>query len=147
MPPATTASKCVARAGLPDLLCTPGAFNPAVKQSTIGKTICVSGWTATVRPPTSYTNRLKVQGIRDYGYADKRLSSYEEDHLVPLAVGGSPRSPKNLWPEPYKGKFGARVKDKLERFLQRRVCDGTIRLSVARRAFRDWKFAFKRFGL
>ena len=134
-------------AGLPDLLCTPGAFNPAVKQSTIRTTICVSGWTATVRPPTSYTNRLKVQGIRDYGYADKRLSSYEEDHLVPLAVGGSPRSPKNLWPERYAGKWGARVKDKLERFLQRRVCDGTIRLSTARRAFRDWKFAFKRYGL
>src|SRR6266566_1403060 len=54
---------------------------------------------------------------------------YEEDHLIPLAVGGSPRSPKNLWPEPYKGKFGARVKDKLERFLQDRVGDGTVPLS------------------
>ena len=47
----------------------------------------------------------------------------------------------------YAGKWGARTKDKLERFLQRRVCDGAIRLSTARRAFRDWKFAFKRFGL
>ena len=48
---------------------------------------------------------------------------------------------------PCKGKFGARVKDKLERFLHDRVCDGTVRLSKARRAFRDWKAAFKRFGL
>ena len=28
-----------------------------------------------------------------------------------------------------------------------RVCDGTLRLSKARKAFRDWKAAFKRFGL
>jgi hypothetical protein len=88
-----------------------------------------------VRPPTSYTNKLKVQGIEDYGFADKTLGHFEEDHLIPLAVGGSPRSPKNLWPEKYAGKFAARVKDKLERFLHDRVCDGTVRLSEARRAF------------
>ena len=52
-----------------------------------------------MRPPTSYTNKLKVQGIADYGFKDKTLGHYEEDHLIPLAVGGSPRSPKNLWPE------------------------------------------------
>jgi hypothetical protein len=39
------------------------------------------------------------------------------------------------------------VKDKLERFLYDRVCDGDMRLSKARKAFRDWKAAFKRFGL
>ena len=98
-------------------------------------------------PPTSYTNKLKVQDIEDYGFKDRVLGHYEEDHLIPLAVGGSPRSPKNLWPEPYKGKFGARVKDKLERFLHDRVCDGTVRLSRARKAFRNWRAAFKRFDL
>ncbi|MBV8598859.1 MAG: hypothetical protein JO017_08565, partial [Actinobacteria bacterium] len=30
---------------------TPGATNPDVTQATIGSTICVRGWTATVRPP------------------------------------------------------------------------------------------------
>jgi hypothetical protein len=145
--PVTTASKCVSHGGLPDLGCTPGALNPDVKQSMIRKTICVPNWTDTVRPPTSYTNKLKVQGIADYGFVDKILGHYEEDHLIPLAVGGSPRSPKNLWPEQYAGKWGARVKDKLERFLHDRVCDGTVRLSRARRAFRNWKAAFRRFGL
>ena len=96
-----------------------------------------------MRPPTSYTNKLKVQGIADYGFKDKTLGQYEEDHLIPLAVGGSPRSPKNLWPERYKGKFGARVKDKLERFLHDRVCDGTVRLSTARKAFPSWKAALQ----
>jgi hypothetical protein len=100
------------------------------------------GW-----PPTSYTNKLKVQGIEDYGFKDKTLGHYEEDHLIPLAVGGSPRSPKNLWPERYSGKFGARVKDKLEWYMHDRVCDGTIRLSKARRAFRNWKTSFTKYGL
>jgi hypothetical protein len=146
-PPATTASKCVSHAGLPDLDCTPGALNRGVTQKNIGKTISVPNWTDTVRPPTSYTNKLKIQGIADYGYADKSLGDYEEDHLIPLAVGCSPRSPKNLWPEKYAGRWGARVKDKIERFLHDRVCDGTVRLSKGRRAFRNWKAAYKRFGL
>jgi hypothetical protein len=146
-PPLTAASRCVSHAGLPDPRCTPGALNPAVTQSTIRTTICVPHWTATVRPPTSYTNRLKDQGIAAYGYADRSLRDYEEDHLIPLAVGGSPRSPKNLWPERYAGTWGARVKDRLERFLQVRVCDGAIRLSKAREAFKSWEAAFRRFGL
>src|SRR5215510_5854842 len=32
-------------------------LNPAVTQATIGTTICVRGWTATIRPPPSYTDR------------------------------------------------------------------------------------------
>jgi hypothetical protein len=145
--PTSSMSKCVSHGGLPDLRCTPGALNRNVKQRTIKQTICVSSWTDTVRPPTSYTNPLKVQGIADYGYGDRNLSHYEEDHLIPLAVGGSPRSAKNLWPEKYTGSWGARTKDKLERFLHDRVCDGSIRLAKARRQFRDWKAAFKRFDL
>jgi hypothetical protein len=75
----------------------------------------------------------RPRGIADCGYADKTLGHFEEDHLIPLAVGGSPRSPKNLWPEKYSGKWGARVKDKLERFLHDRVCDGSVRLAKARK--------------
>ncbi|MGF1427036.1 hypothetical protein [Kitasatospora sp. LaBMicrA B282] len=66
---------------LPDPNCTPGALNPDVTQDTIDSTICVSGWTSTIRPSTSYTNRLKAQGIADYGYADTNMSDYEEDHF------------------------------------------------------------------
>jgi transposase len=47
-----------------------GPTNPDVAQSTIGSTICVFGWTATIRPSTTYTNGLKKQGIIDYGYTD-----------------------------------------------------------------------------
>src|ERR1039458_4212029 len=39
---------------LEDTHCNPGATNPAVTQNTIDQTICHSGYTATIRPPTSY---------------------------------------------------------------------------------------------
>ena len=57
------------------------AVNPAVAQATIGQTICVSGWTATVRPPESYTENLKRQQIASEALPGG-LSSYEEDHLI-----------------------------------------------------------------
>jgi DNA-binding CsgD family transcriptional regulator len=51
-PTATAAGRL---SGEPRLALTPGAYNPAVTQATIGRTICVSGWTATIRPSSSYT--------------------------------------------------------------------------------------------
>jgi len=44
-----------AQPSLPDRSRTPGAFNPSVTQENIGRTICVRGWTRTVRPPSQYT--------------------------------------------------------------------------------------------
>ncbi|MFL6078059.1 MAG: hypothetical protein ACJ73S_32235 [Mycobacteriales bacterium] len=130
---------------LPDPACQPGAYNPDVTQSTIGKTICVSGWTSTVRPPTSYTDPLKVQQIGEYGYSDTSTSDYEEDHLVPLELGGAPRDPANLWPEPhaaYDG-FTSSDKDRLENKLKSEVCAGTLTLSTARGEIAtDWTAAY-----
>ena len=45
----------LAQSALPDPTRTPGALNPEVTQATIGATICVRGWTQTVRPPQQYT--------------------------------------------------------------------------------------------
>jgi len=45
---------------------TPGALNPAVNDNNVNSTICVSGYTATIRPPVSYTNGLKQQQMRDW---------------------------------------------------------------------------------
>ena len=65
---------------------TPGATNPAITQADIGSTICVSGWTATIRPPSSYTTALKRTGIVAYGYTDTNLADCEEDHLISLEI-------------------------------------------------------------
>ncbi|MFE0464369.1 hypothetical protein ACFW1A_34465 [Kitasatospora sp. NPDC058965] len=133
---------------LPDPHCTPGSYNPAVTQSTIGSTICVSGWTATVRPPTSYTNALKAQGITDYGYSDTTMADYEEDHFVPLELGGAPRDPANLWPEPHYGTKTSSTKDGVETKLKNAVCNGTITLAAARTAIRtNWTTALQVTGI
>jgi hypothetical protein len=143
--PRAGASSCVSRGGLPDRRCTPGVLDRRVTQQNIKRTICKPGYSRTVRPPTSYTNPLKVEGIRQYGFADRRLSEYEEDHLVSISLGGSPTSPRNLWPEPHAGRWGSLTKDKLEFQLYRRVCAGVYRLAAARRDLaRNWVVAYER---
>lgn len=133
---------------LPDPSCTPGVYYSGVTQSNIHSTICVSGWTDTVRPPTSYTNPLKEQGIIDYGYSDTNMADYEEDHLVPLELGGSPRDPGNLWPEPHYGTQTAYTKDGTETKLKNAVCAGTITLSAARSAIKtNWTTALQVTGI
>lgn len=151
----SSAAPSVARsaAGLPDPVRTPGSINPNVSQSNIETTICKSGWTATVRPPSAYTNTLKIVQIEQYGYADKKLSNYEEDHLVPLELGGAPRDPANLWPEPRVVSLsdgtivGANAKDHLENALHREVCAGSMLLGDAQRLIAgDWVAAWQAAG-
>ncbi len=133
---------------LPDPSCQPGAYNPAVTQSTINSTICVSGWTSTVRPPSSYTGALKVRQIAEYGYSDTATADYEEDHLVPLELGGAPKDPKNLWPEPRSGTRTAANKDAVENKLKKAVCSGRVALDDARSAIAsDWTTALADLGL
>ena len=114
---------------------TPGVRNPAVTQATIGTTICVRGWTATVRPPVSYTNSLKATGLVAYGYTNRDPASVEEDHLLPLEGGGSPTDPRNLWPQPRYGAVTAAQKDTAENALRASVCSGAATLDAAQAAF------------
>ena len=75
---------------LPDPVCTPGSTNPAVTQANIHDTICRAGWTATVRPPVTVTDKIKAASARAYGLgADARG---ELDHEIPLELGGDPGS-------------------------------------------------------
>jgi hypothetical protein len=111
----------------------PGALNPDVTQSNVAQTICVRGWTAGVRPPRAFTDALKRQQI-----AERHLpgipADYEEDHLVPLELGGAPRDRRNLWPQPWPE---AKRKDRLEAAYHRAVCAGRMTLSDARRMVVD----------
>ena len=127
---------------------TPGALNPAVEQANISETICVPGYSRSIRPPEEYTERLKRLGLRRYGYSDLRLRDYEEDHLVSLELGGSPTNPRNLWPEPHHviGGWGSYTKDRLENRLHTLVCRGRVPLAQAQRAIAsDWIEAYKRY--
>ena len=102
----------------------PGAKNLAVDQATIKITICMSGWTKTIRPPTSYTSKIKAEILASQHLAGK-VSDYELDHVIPLELGGHPTSLDNLWMEPWPD---ARLKDKVENALHKAVCDGKVLL-------------------
>ena len=114
----------------PDPRCTPGALNPQVTQATVGRTICRSGWTSTVRPPESITEPEKRASMASYGDRGP-IGDYEYDHFVPLELGGATNDPRNLWPEP---GASPNPKDAVEDELNGKVCDGQMTLAEAQRA-------------
>lgn len=146
---ASTGAAAAARnPGLPNPRLTPGATNPAVTPANIHSTICVPGYSSSVRPPESYTEALKYREL-DSGYnlhGDTDARDYEEDHLIPLEVGGNPTSVKNLWPEPWNVTWGAGRKDRLEDVMHDLVCDGKVGLRAAQRVFAtNWIAGYEKY--
>jgi hypothetical protein len=131
---------------LPDPRITPGAVNPAINQNNIHETVCVRGFTKTVRPPVYYTNGLKKKQIRQYGYNDTNPRDYEEDHLIPLSLGGAPEDEHNLWPQPRNSEWDADKKDQLEFVMYKMLCADEISLTKAQREMAtNWIEAWKRY--
>ncbi len=143
------AGVAAAQSPTPNPRATPGATNPAVSQSNIATTICVKGWTGTVRPPLDVTGTLKRLQLRvGKAHAANREEDFEEDHLIPLELGGAPSDARNLWPQPRHAAngWGADRKDGLERVLNRLVCDGKLPLVQAQQAIaRDWIAAYRQY--
>ena len=102
-----------------------GSLNPDVTQATISQTICKAGWAKSVRPPASYTSKLKRQQLP----AGAKAKDFQEDHLMPLELGGAPRDPENLRPVPI---HKAEADDVWENRLRKSVCDGSMTLAAAR---------------
>lgn len=132
----------LAMAGVADAQMT---LNPDVNQATIDQTICQPGYTKTVRPSVSYTNGVKRKLIREAGLPAPDASLYELDHLVPLTLGGHPRSLNNLelqlWPE-------ANIKDRLEPKLSKLVCAHKIPLATAQACiYNDWRTCGRKYGV
>ena len=131
---------------LPDSTRHPGAVNPDVTPENLDQTICANGFTKGIRPPDAYTSALKSQQLADESLLGNP-SDYEEDHLISLELGGAPRDPKNLWPEPWEKRgsklanpgTGAESKDKVENETNHLVCSGALPLSDAQaRIASDW---------
>jgi hypothetical protein len=123
---------------LPDPAGTPGATNPDVTEATLQQTIGTGGWTATVRPPVTYTNAVKLVVMGEYGIVGNP-SDYELDHLVPLCCGGNPTSQQNLWAQRRAGVNGASLKDLTEVMAQHAILNGHLSLSEAQLGFmRNW---------
>jgi hypothetical protein len=140
----------------------PGAVNPSMD----AKRICSPAFhTSSVRPSSSYTQRLKklelgeggsIKGPSGQTYTVEgeglpgKIEDYELDHLISLQLGGDPEDPANLWMEPWekkKGKLaaagrGAESKDVVENRLHRQVCEGKISLDRAQTEIaEDWMSA------
>ena len=132
---------------LPNSAATPGSTNPNVTQNNIQATICKSGFTNTIRPSITYTNKLKKTELAG-SYKSfttiwgTNLANYELDHLISLQLGGNPSDVKNLWVEPYAAN-GARKKDVVETALKRLVCANKLSLVAAQTAIStDWVKAY-----
>ena len=128
----TQSSDCKAQGPLPDPDCTPGAIFPDATKNEI----CVSGYSSTVR---NVSISLKKKVFAQYGIEyPVPFGSYEVDHLIPLALGGS-NDIANLWPksaEPFPGFYEKNITGN---YLHKEVCDGNIALSIAQeRMAKDW---------
>src|SRR4051812_5842654 len=74
-----TAAAVWGQTAIPDHDRTPGAIDPDISQENIAQTVCVLGYTKIVRPPSSYTTRLKIEQMRELGLPGT-TSDYHEDH-------------------------------------------------------------------
>ena len=119
----------------------PLPINPDVMPFTIQNTICIKGWTASVRPPVSYTNHIKKQRLHEMGLPLELIGNFQLDHKLPLSLGGSPADIRNLVLQDHDE---AEDKDAVERCLPAAVCSGTVNLHDAQIAiWRDWRSAKK----
>ena len=120
-----------------------------MNQGDIGTTICKAGYTDTIRPPESVTEKEKTASAAAYGYTGS-LQTAEYDHLIPLELGGDPNDPSNLWVEPNdkpNATSTSNTKDTLENVLNGLVCSGRITLAQAPEAITtNWVTALQTYG-
>jgi 5-methylcytosine-specific restriction endonuclease McrA len=128
----TKTTDCQIQGSLPDHGCSPGAiFETATEE-----VVCVAGYTKTVR---SVSVKTRKAVFAEYGIEyPQPYGSYEVDHIIPLALGGS-NDIANLFPEarvPFdsaQGKPlpGFQEKDVVENYLHEHVCSGEVDLVAA----------------
>jgi hypothetical protein len=122
------------------------SLNADVTQDNLQQTVCVVGWTDSIRPSKSYIQNLRRQQMREFGQSGKR-AEYHEDHIVPLCAGGHPDDPRNLWPQPLRSQWSDNDKNQLERSVCRQLCRGDITLENAQAIFLapDWRREWVKF--
>lgn len=141
--PGTT--KCVSVGGLTDQKCN----SPLINGKLSVRQVCDPSFrTGTIRPPTSYTNPLKIQKMKEYGLGTD-TSLFELDHIQPLTNLGEPRDPENLWPQYWHLNVngydaGAKTKDALEVRVHKLLCSGKMTISEVNVCFGDWIACYRK---
>ena len=128
-------------AGVPSVDVPNPSLTPGVALRVGPRRICVAGYSASVRDvPDS-----EKQQVYDRYHIVWVPYRHEVDHLISLEIGGS-NAIRNLWPEPYAGRWGAHTKDVLEDRLHQLVCDGDLSLGAAQRQeATNWVAAYRRY--
>lgn len=125
------------------LLATPcqgQSLAPDVTQETVAETICVPGYTKTVRPSFWESQKTKLALLREAGEPWVAAPLYQLDHIVPLTLGGHPTERANLQLQPWAE---AQRKDRIEAKLGCLVCTGQVSLQEAQKAITvDWEAAY-----
>jgi hypothetical protein len=117
------------------------ALTPGVALSVTRAQICISGYASGARD-VSDAEKADVYARYDVVWVPY---AHEVDHLISLELGGS-NAIRNLWPEPYAGRWGARTKDVLENRLHELVCEGRLALAAAQlQEASDWVAAYRRY--
>ena len=133
----TPATMPVVAQSLADLL------NPDVTQATLSTTVCVAGWSPSVRISSSQAARIKAKQVLALYGPDMPTTAFEENHKIPISLGGNPVNEANLVPQSYGGRWNARDSDALELSMHAKLCAGTITLAQAQAAFfGDWREAY-----
>lgn len=130
--PVEKTSPCSVDGPLPDPSCTPGAvFSDATLDE-----ICTPGYTQRVRS-VSVKLKKQIYAAYDIPYPPP-TGTYELDHLIPLALGGS-NDAANLFPEAANPTPGFKEKDVVEVYLYEKVCAGYLPLVAAQEQIaRNW---------
>ena len=133
-PPAT--ARNIPRADLPRRALTPGVALAVGRAQ-----VCTPGYASATR---DVSDAEKAAVYNRYGVVWVPYK-HEVDHLISLELGGS-NAIRNLWPEPYAGRWGARTKDVLENRLHDLVCEGKLTLrSAQRQEAGNWVAAYRRY--
>ena len=111
------------------------AVDPAITQQNIQNTICIPGYSESVRPPLVVSNRIKYQLLRGHGLLRSDAPLYELDHIIPISLGGAPLDVFNMQIQLWEGPRGAHRKDILEAEYHWQVCNLQMTLSAAQLYF------------
>ena len=119
----------------------PGAetlpVNPNVTPENIDLTICVKGFSHSIRPPWQFTNSIKHRLLDEAGIPSEAIHEYVLDHVINIAIGGAPDDPRNLRLQPREESL---QKDRAENRAHDLVCTHRLGLREAQRImWSDWR--------
>lgn len=125
-------------------VCCGARLNPDVTQETIEQTICRPGYSATVRPSTSFTNPIKFRLMGQAEIPREGAGEWALDHRIPIVLGGHPRQLENLQLlTRAENSRKARIEVKLLCY----VCSGAMPLEQAQaEILEDWQAAYRRWS-